>query len=67
MTVWVLYSQDNPLISRFNQTYSFLERVPLGRGISEPEIIKVNGDLSQEVIASKAVIVPDRDPQGAIL
>lgn len=50
-----------------NQTYSFLERVPLGRGLSESEVIEVNGDLSQEVVASEAVIVPDRDPQGAIL
>lgn len=50
-----------------NQTYSFLERVPLGRGLSESEVIEVNGDLSQEVVASEAVVVPDRDPQGAIL
>lgn len=50
-----------------NQTYSFLERVPLGRGFSEPEVIEVNGDLSQEVVASEAVVVPDRDPQSAIL
>lgn len=44
-----------------------MEWVPLGRGVPKAEVIEVDGDLSQEVIASEAVVVPDGNPQGAIL
>ena len=46
-------------------SYSFLQLVPLRRGIFKLVIIKSNFHFSQKIVASESVVVPNRQPQSS--
>ena len=47
--------------------HPLLQLVPLGAGVLELVVVERHGDLAQEVVATKRVVMPHRHPQRARL